>query len=100
MGDEVEDILLQIRAGAGNEMHLVLADHLGEREAQFRSAHGPAQRDHHLAALVEVGHVALGGVHERRGVEMTVVMLDETGNGSTLSLIHISEPTRLGMISY
>ena len=37
--DEVENVLLQIRAGAGDEMHFVAADHLGQREAEFGGAH-------------------------------------------------------------
>ena len=82
MRDEIENVLLQIRAGAGDEMHLVLADHFGERQAEFGGAHRAAERDHHLAAAVEMRDVALRGVHERRGVEVAVVMLDETGNRS------------------
>ncbi len=80
--DEIKNILLQIRAGASNQMNLVLPDHFGEREAEFRRAHCAAERDHHFAAGVEVRDVAFGGVHERRGVEMAVMVLDEFGNRS------------------
>jgi hypothetical protein len=82
MRDEIENILFQIRAGAGDEMHLVLPDHFGERKAEFRRAHRAAERDHHLAAGVEVRDVAARGVHERRGIEVAVMVLDESRNRS------------------
>ena len=77
MRDEIENVLFEIRAGAGDELHLVLPNHFGEREAEFGGAHRAAERDHHFAALVEMRDVAARGVHERRGVEVAVVMLDE-----------------------
>ena len=82
VGDEVENILLQIRAGAGDELHLVLPDHFGERKTELRGAHCAPERDHHLAALVEMSDVALCGVHQRRSVEVAVMMLDEAGDGA------------------
>jgi len=33
MRDEIENIFFEVCAGAGDEMHLVLPDHFGEREA-------------------------------------------------------------------
>ena len=44
----------------------------------------PAERDHHAAALVQVRYVAFGRIHERRGVEMAIMMLDELRNRSAL----------------
>ena len=58
-------------------MHFALANHLGERQAQLGCAHGAGQRDEHPAALVDKAHVALGGVDERRRVEVAIVVLDE-----------------------
>src|SRR5258708_7806051 len=34
--DQVEQVLLEVRAGGGDRVHLVAADHLGEREAELR----------------------------------------------------------------
>ena len=34
-------------------------------------------------AFIEMGHVTFGRIHERRGVEVAIVMLDETGDGTT-----------------
>ena len=77
VGHQVEDVLLEVGAGAADGVHLVLADHLGERQAELGRAHGAGERHQHLAALVEVAHVGIGRVHERRGVEMPVVVMDE-----------------------
>ena len=82
MGDQVENVFFQIRTGAGDQMHLVLADHFGQGQAEFGRAHGAAEGDHHATALVQVRHVTLRRVHERGGIEMPVMMLDELGNRS------------------
>ena len=77
MRDEVEDVLLEIRARAADRVHLVAADHLGERQAELGRAHGARERDEHLPAAVEVLHVGIRRVDERRAVEMPVVVADE-----------------------
>ena len=56
---------------------LSAADHLGERQPELGRAHRAGERHEHLAAGVEVAHVAVGGVDERGGVEVPVVVLDE-----------------------
>jgi hypothetical protein len=35
MRHEIEDVFLKIGAGAADAVNLVLADHLGQRQAQF-----------------------------------------------------------------
>ena len=47
---------------------------------EFGGAHGAGEANHHAAAGVEMRAVGLRGVHERRGVEMPEVMLNEMGN--------------------
>jgi hypothetical protein len=47
--DEIEDVLLEIRAGAADGVDLVLPDHFRQREAEFRRAHRAGQRHEHLA---------------------------------------------------
>ncbi len=80
MRHQVEHVLLQIRAGAGDEMHLVAANHLGQGQPEFGGAHGAREANHHAAAGVQMGAVGPRGVHERRGVEMPEVFLNEIGN--------------------
>lgn len=82
MGHKIEDILLEVRAGAADRMDLVLADHLGEGKTEFRRAHRTRDREEHRAPFVEMGRVAMGGVLQRRSVEVAVVMLDELGDGA------------------
>ncbi len=50
VGDVVEDILFEISAGAADGVHLVLADHFREGEAEFGGAHGAGDGHEHLAA--------------------------------------------------
>ena len=78
--DEVEDVFLEVGAGAADGVHLSLANHLGERDAQLRRAHRAGERHHHRATRLEVGDVGERGVVERRGVEVPVVALDERGD--------------------
>jgi hypothetical protein len=58
--DQIEDVLFQIGAGAADGVHLVAADHLGQRQTELGRAHGAGETDQHLTALVEVSAVALG----------------------------------------
>ena len=75
--DQVEDVFLQVGTGAADGVNLALADHLGERQAQFGRAHGAGEGHEHLPALVEVAHVSIGRIDERHGVEMPVMVMDE-----------------------
>ncbi len=87
VSDEVEDVFLEIGAGAADAVNLVLADHLGEREAELGGAHGAADGDEHFAAGGEVLVVAFGRVNQRGGVEMAIVVLDKRGNGRHCALL-------------
>ena len=51
VGDEIVDILFEIRAGAADRVDFVLADHFRERQAKLGGAHGAGKRHKHLAAL-------------------------------------------------
>jgi hypothetical protein len=66
VGHEVEDVFLQIGAGAADAVNLVLADHLGQRKAQLRRAHGAADGDEHLSARGEQGVVGFSGIDQAR----------------------------------
>ena len=79
---EVEDVFLEVGAGAADAGHLVLPDHLGERAPEFGRAHRAGERHEHRAAGVEVGAVGIGRVLEGRGVEVAVVTIDELRNRS------------------
>ena len=80
VGDEVEQVLLQVRARARDDVDVVAPDHLGEREPELGRRHGAGEGDEHLAAAVDVGAVRLGGVDERGGVEVAVVVAEEVGD--------------------
>src|SRR5690606_42099375 len=82
VGDEVEDVLLEVGAGAGDDLHLVLADHLGERQAELGGAHGAGEGDHHGAAALHVRDVGVGGVDQRGGVGVAVVVAQELLDGA------------------
>jgi hypothetical protein len=69
-------------AGAADRVDFVLTDHLGQRETKFGRAHRSGDRHEHRATLLEMGRVAVGGILQRRGVEVAVVMLDEVGDGT------------------
>ena len=81
MGDEVENVFFKVGAGAADAVNLVLADHLGERQAQLGGAHGAGDGDKHFAAVGKVLVVGFGGVNQGCGVEMAIVVLDEGSNG-------------------
>jgi hypothetical protein len=71
--DEVKNIFLQIRAGADDGVDLVLADHLGERDAEFGRGHRTGERDEHLATGFGRSELALKPVLqllEESGVEL------------------------------
>ena len=78
--DQVENVLLQVGPGADDGVHLVLADHLRERDAQLGSRHRSRHRHQHLAPLLQMSLVTLGRVHQGRCVEMAVILGDETGH--------------------
>jgi hypothetical protein len=43
VGDEVEEVFFEVRPRAAQGVHLILPDHLSQREAQLGGAHGPGQ---------------------------------------------------------
>ena len=75
--DQVEDVLLQVRARADHGVDLVASDHLGQRDAELGGRHGPGQRHQHLPARAQMRVVGPGRIHERGCVEVAVVPRDE-----------------------
>jgi len=84
--DEVEDVFFEVGAGAGDGMHLVGANHLGERQPQFCRRHRARERNHHLPAAFQVRAVSIGGINKRGRVEVPVVVLEKIGNGRVSGL--------------
>ena len=82
VGDEVEDVFFEVGAGADDGVDFVLADHLGEGEAELGGGHGAGEGDEHLAAGLEVGLVAFGGVEQGGRVEVAVVVREKLGDGA------------------
>ncbi len=74
---EVEDVFFEVGAGAADAVNLVLADHLGERQAELGGAHGAGDGDEHFAARSKVRDIAICCVNKGCGVEVAIVMLDE-----------------------
>src|SRR5450756_417268 len=82
------ELVLQQRAVQLRDLALAIAEHDGVLEAVGRA-------DQSAQGLALVGRIAPGG-----DLQLGDGGDDGGGLGHFLSLIHISEPTRLGMISY
>ena len=82
VGHEVHQILFEVGSGAGDDLHLVLTDHFGQRNAQFGRTHRTAERNHHFTAGIDVGFVAFGGVDQGGRVEVAVMMGDKSRDRS------------------
>jgi hypothetical protein len=82
VGDEIVEIFLQIRPRAADAVDAAAADHLGQRESQFRRAHGPGHREKHAPARVEQLPPAPRRIEQGGGIEVAVVALDKPGDVS------------------
>ena len=58
--DEIEDVLLEIRAGATDRMDLVAADHLRERHPDLGGRHRAGDGHKHFPAAIEMADVVVG----------------------------------------
>ena len=85
---QIVNVLFEIRAGTSDRVHLVLPDHLGQRQPQLRRAHRAGERDHHLVPGFEMAHIAIGCVDERGCVEVAVVMTKKRRDGRGRGLGH------------
>lgn len=81
MSDKIHDVLFEVRSGAGDDLHFVLADHLGKRNTEFGGTHRSGKGDHHLAAGVEVCYVCFRSIDKCSGIEMTIVMDNKIFDG-------------------
>ncbi len=75
--DEIENILLEICAGADDQVHLVATDHLGQRDAEFGGRHRARERHQHFAAGGEVFFIPLRRIEQRGGVKVAIIPRDE-----------------------
>ena len=66
MSHQIHDILFEVCAGAGDNLNLVLTNHLCQRDAQLSGTHRTPERNHHFAPLVEMGFVTFGRIHQSR----------------------------------
>src|SRR6266542_1588504 len=82
--DEVEEVLLEVGAGAGNSVHFVPPNHFCERHAQFGSAHCPGERNHHFPASLKMRGVGVSGILEYCRVEVTEMPINELADVSHL----------------
>ena len=65
-----------------DRVHLVLADHLGEREAELGGAHRAGERDEHLAAVVEMRAVASAASISAAALKCRKWCVMKRGNGA------------------
>src|SRR5439155_2529901 len=77
MGDEVEDVLLEVCAGRTDAVDFAFADEFRERKADPGRAHRAGDGKEHLAAPGQVVHIGLSSVENDGGVEMAVVAANE-----------------------
>ena len=84
VGDEIEDVLFEVGAGADDAVNFSLADHFSEGNAQLGRAHGASEGHEHDTALIEVAGVGFRGVFECGGIEVTIVKVDELRDGTGL----------------
>src|SRR5215467_9074 len=80
--NEIEEVFLQICAGTGDRMHLVLSNHLRQRNAQLSGAHGAGEGDHHFPTAIEVRDVGVGSVFQNRRVEVPVMTINKLTDGA------------------
>ena len=78
--DQIENVLLQIGSCANDAMDFSLANHLGERNAQLRRAHGACKCHKHDAALIQMAGVGFSRILESSSIEVAVVKVDELRN--------------------
>jgi len=78
---QVENVFLQVRAGAADAVDFVLANHLRQRNAEFSRTHGAGDGHEHLAARIEQLFVIFGRVDQGRRIEMAIVQLDKRRDG-------------------
>jgi len=83
--DEVEDVFLEVCAGATDRVHLVPADHLGQGKAELGCRHRPRQCDEHRPAAFEMFDVIVGCGAKCCRVEMPVMVLDELSDRAASS---------------
>jgi hypothetical protein len=87
--DQIEKVLLQIRAGAGDSVDFVLTNHFGQRNAELGRAHRPGESDHHFSAAVKVRDVSVGGIFDHRGVEVPVMPINEFADRAGLYAVNV-----------
>ncbi len=76
-GNEIEEVFLQIRAGAGDGVDFVVSNHFRQRNTELGRAHRAGEGDHHFAATIEMRDVSIGGILDHRGVEVPVMPINE-----------------------
>jgi hypothetical protein len=60
---EIKEVLFKIRPGAGYNVNVAPADHLGKGQTEFRGAHGSGKRNKHFSTAAKMAGIAVSGVH-------------------------------------
>ena len=82
MRDKIENILFQVSSCANNAIYFSLTNHLRKRNSQFSCAHSSSKGEEHDPSIIDVLGVSVGSILECRRIEVTIMMIDELGNGS------------------
>ena len=86
VGEEVEEVLLEVGAGAADAVHHVRPDHPGQDLAELGRAHGARERHQHLPARRDVVLVGARRRHRLPGVEVQEVLVEKGANGAHRSI--------------
>src|SRR5438552_14615380 len=81
---EIEQVFLQIRSGAGDGVDFVPANHVRQRNAEFRGTHSARERDHHFSAAIQMRDVRVGSILQGCGVEMPEMAINELADAAHL----------------
>jgi hypothetical protein len=88
--DKIKEVFFEVRAGTGDSVHFVLANHFRERNAKFSSAHCPGERDHHFPASLEMRGIRVGGIFDHCRIKVTEMPINELADAACLHFINSS----------
>ena len=89
--DQIKEVLLQVRAGAGNGMDFILTNHFSEGDTQLGRAHRASERDHHFPAAIEMRDVGVGSVFEDCRVEVPIMAVNELADATCFHAINFCD---------
>src|SRR5439155_17732084 len=89
--NEIKEVLLQIRAGAGYGMDFILTNHFRQGYSQLGRAHCASERDHHFPAAVKMRVVGISSVFEDCRVEVPIMTVNEVTDATCLHALNFCD---------